>query len=265
MEVPCKVDATFKATQHQLGDLQSPAPWSRAVLTYLGWHPYPGSWEGIDAGGDLRDIVIMEYADVPVAVRDWVDAQHRDKESTKSKWWLYGVFEKPKKDFGKASGIAMAPATPVAVGDDAPVIPDADKVLMFAPAALYEILPLWVAKNSGCEGESALWDWVDGSAVTNTDPLLLADMLDLSKYSSYARDKSVIAWPVEQETRLTGKLYLDLTFKIQAYYVLETGHGKTWREMWENLHVQTQRQARKEQREQRQAARGDIGRSKDEL
>lgn len=264
MDVPCKVDATFKATQHHLGDLQAPAPWSRAVETFLGWHPYPGSWEGIDAGGDRRDIIIMEYTEVPTAVRDWIDAQHRDKASNKSKWYLFGVFEKPKKDFGKASGIAMAPATSVAVGDDAPVIPDQDKVLIFAPAALYEILPLWVAKNSGCEGELARRVWVDGFVLINTDHTLLADMMDLSKYSSYARDKSVIAWPVE-ETRLTGKLYLDLTFKIQAAYVVETEHGKTWREMWENLHVQTKRQARKEQREQRQAARADMGRSRDEL
>lgn len=90
-------------------------------------------------------------------------------------------------------------------------------------------------------------------------------MLDLSKYSPYARDKVVIAWPLEQETRLSGKAHQDLSFTIRAYFVEETDHGKTWREMWEKVHIQTQRQARKEQREARKAARDDLGRSRDEL
>lgn len=153
MEVPCSVSATFRATQYRLGDLQAPSEWSDPVLTYLGWHPYPGSWDGIDAGGDERDLIIMEYVDVPVAVRDWVDAQHRDRESDKSRYWLFGVFAKAKKDLGKADGVASAAKTPVPVGDDAAVIPDEDKVLIFAPGALYDILPLWVARDGGCEGE----------------------------------------------------------------------------------------------------------------
>lgn len=159
MDAPCKADGTFHARQYRLGDLQAPSQWSGAVLNYLGWHPYLGSWDGIDAGGDERDLIIMEYKDVPVAVREWIDKQQRDRVSDKSKWWLYGVFEKPKKDFGKASGHAMAPSTSVAVGDDAPVIPDEDKVLIFAPAALYDILPLWVGKGSDCEGETAGLCW----------------------------------------------------------------------------------------------------------
>lgn len=90
-------------------------------------------------------------------------------------------------------------------------------------------------------------------------------MLDLSKYSSYARDKSVIAWPIEHETSNAKNGRQDLTFRIQAHYVLETDDGKNWRKMWERLQVQLQRQARKEEREKRQSARGNVKRAKDEL
>lgn len=90
-------------------------------------------------------------------------------------------------------------------------------------------------------------------------------MLDLSKYSSYPKHKSVIAWPVEHNTvEVKGAKHQDLTFKILAFYVVENDHGKAWREMWEKLNVQASRQARKEQKEQRMAARQQVH-WKDEL
>ena len=90
-------------------------------------------------------------------------------------------------------------------------------------------------------------------------------MLDITKYSSYPRDKTVIAWPVEYKTNRVRGGSPDLDFKIAAYYVLETDHGKAWREMWEKMQAQDLRRARKEQREQRKAAREQVGRPKDEL
>lgn len=140
----CEVSRTFRGEQHKLRDLQaSPgstttSPWEGPVQTYLGWHPYVGSWDGVDEGGDERDLIIMDYASVPLAVREWVEDQHAGRgKNDKSRWWLYGVFNRPKKDFGKAGGLG---------GDH--------KILLFAPAALYEILPLWVGEDSGCESES---------------------------------------------------------------------------------------------------------------
>jgi hypothetical protein len=34
-------------------------------------------------------------------------------------------------------------------------VPDKDKIAVFPAGAMYEILPLWVAKGSGCERETS--------------------------------------------------------------------------------------------------------------
>jgi hypothetical protein len=141
MDTKCEVEKTFKAEQWKLKDLQAPSPWSPAIETFLGWHPYPGSWEGLDPDGDDREFLIMEYTDVPTPVRDWIENQHHNKDNLNSKWWLFGVFEKPGKKVAS-----------VAVGQDVPAPKDEDRVVLFAPAAMYEILPLWVGQGSECEG-----------------------------------------------------------------------------------------------------------------
>lgn len=144
MEAKCEAEKKFKAQQWKLKDLQAPSPWSPAIETFLGWHPYPGTWEGIDPDGDDREFLIMEYTDVPTPVRDWIENQRHNKDNLNSKWWLFGVFEKPGK------------VAPSAVGQETPPEKDEDKVVLFAPAAMYEILPLWVGKGSECEGEFQL-------------------------------------------------------------------------------------------------------------
>ncbi|KAL1879698.1 hypothetical protein VTK73DRAFT_6873 [Phialemonium thermophilum] len=219
-EVTCRAERTFHATQYKLRDLQNPSsPWAPAMLNFLGWHPYPGSWDGVDAAGDDREYVIMEYTDVPLPAGN----QNGDSVSP-------------------SSSVPESKAT-MQAGEASAAVPDEDKVVIFAAAALYEILPLWVAKGSPCE----------------------ADFMDLSRYSSYVRDKAVVAWPVEHEVQPGKDGTNNLTFKILALSLAETDHGRAWREMWEKLNTQVRRQARKEQREQRRAARGQVDRAKDEL
>lgn len=93
-------------------------------------------------------------------------------------------------------------------------------------------------------------------------------MLDLTKYSSYAKDHAVIAWPVKHQIPDTKHGKKDITFNVKAYYVVETDHGRAWREMWEKLHTSVRRQERKLKREERRRAKLDLdteSRVRDEL
>lgn len=142
-ETKCEITRTFRAEQWTLRDLRA-CPWHTAIETYTGWHSYPGSWEGADHGPQQREYLVMDWLDVPAAVRKWVDGaeHHRDRnEGTQGKWWMFGQFERPVslRRYGNSDGNGTG-------------IRDEDKVLLFAPAVMYEILPLWVAEGSECEG-----------------------------------------------------------------------------------------------------------------
>ena len=148
MDTKCDVEKTFKAEQWKLKDLQAPSPWAPAIETFLGWHPYVGSWEGADPDADEREFLIMEWTDVPGPVRRWIETEQVHKDNLNSRWWLFGVFEKP----GKGKTQAVWPS--VAVGEQQQEeVKDEDRVVLFAPAAMYEILPLWVGEGTECEGE----------------------------------------------------------------------------------------------------------------
>ena len=159
-EVHCKAEGNFHAKMYRLSDLpfQPPtglAPWHDAIEDFLGKTEYIGSWDGVDHKGQDREIVVMEYADVPELVKNWIEEQQRDPESKKK--WLFGVFEKPKKEGERIYTTAQPRPTEVPHGHDAPpVVPDKDKILVFPGGAAYDILPLWVAKGSKCEREDRL-------------------------------------------------------------------------------------------------------------
>jgi hypothetical protein len=83
-------------------------------------------------------------------------------------------------------------------------------------------------------------------------------MLDLNNYGSYAKDHSVIAWPIKHKIPDTKHGKKDITFNIKAFYVIETGHGRAWREMWEKVHTSVRRQERKLKREERRQKRAQL-------
>lgn len=244
-ETKCEVTRTFRAEQWTLGDLRS-SPWRTAIDTYTGWHSYPGSWEGADHGSQQRQYLIMDWLDVPVPVRRWVDAEehHDRKEGTQGKWWMFGQFERPitLRRYGDLDRNGTS-------------VQDADKVLLFAPAAMYEILPLWVAEGSECDGNVLYYP----DAFEHNIDRRTAEMLDLSNYSSHPTDNSVIAWPVNHQVPDTGHGKKDITFDIKAFYVIETEHGRAWREMWEKMYRTIRRQERKMKREERMAKRSTLG------
>ncbi|CAN8106553.1 unnamed protein product [Discula destructiva] len=132
-EPSCEATRTFSALEYQLHDLSEHEP--AGLLTYreplmnvFRGRPYPGGWEGMDAHGYERELLRMEYSEVPIQVREWIENQDRIDGPGKG---LFAVFGKPGK------------------GHDAEA---EDKITIFAPGALYETLPLWLVQDSGCEG-----------------------------------------------------------------------------------------------------------------
>ncbi|KAF6825930.1 phenylacetaldoxime dehydratase [Colletotrichum musicola] len=134
----CEATATFRATQHVIREIHSPppiglAPWADAIRYFFGGRPFPGGWNGVDPRGADREVVKMEYTDVPTPVREWITEQKKGEGDSK---WLFGVYEKAR-DGGKVGGTAA----------------EEDLVVLFAAGAVYEVLPLWVAGGSECESE----------------------------------------------------------------------------------------------------------------
>ena len=158
-DLHCKADKTFHAKMYRLSDLSdSPptglAPWRSGIEDFLSHKPYPGSWDGVDHKGENREIVVMEYADVPEAVRTWIDQQQRNPNDTHGLKWWFGVFTKPKEENDLIYHTAPPRPTAPAAGEEtyqAPPVPDKDKIVVFPGAAVYENAPLWVAEGSSCE------------------------------------------------------------------------------------------------------------------
>jgi len=134
-EAPCRASVTFWGEQYTMGELSTAAglPYPDETITYFKSHLYPGSWDGVDKKGENREVIIMNYYTVPKPVREWVEQQEREATSNShsdqpKQGWI-GVYDKPK--------------------DNDPT----HKVIIFAPGAIYPILPLWVSQGSKCEGE----------------------------------------------------------------------------------------------------------------
>ena len=130
-EVPCRAAVTFFGDQYSVGELDKDAglPFPDETINYFRSKPYPGSWDGVDKKGENREVIMMDYHTVPAPVREWVEQQERLHNTDNLVTGWIGVYEKPKED------------------------DPTNKVIIFAPGAIYQILPLWVAQGSKCEGE----------------------------------------------------------------------------------------------------------------
>ncbi|KAL8304564.1 hypothetical protein RB597_004295 [Gaeumannomyces tritici] len=223
-EATCEATGTFKARQHLLSELQDPEPrglkpWFKALKYFFGGRPFPGSWNGVDAHGTKRDVILMSYADVPEAVKRWIQRAGEEGGSADDKF-LYGVYHKDLPGI-KIKGTATprprptaAAAAATAAGEDpevdaeaARLPPDENLVVLFAAGAVYHNLPLWVAGGSACE----------------------AELSDLSRYRPGPTDGGVAGWVVERtEPDLAGESR-EITFKIKAQVLRETEQGRVAR------------------------------------
>lgn len=147
-DAACESKRTFEANEFQLHDLQLPEPkglqpYGEALKEFFGGREYPGGWDGIDAHRYERNLLKMEYADVPVKVREWIEEEERSEGPGKG---LFAVYQKP------AEGETVKKVAKLPKADHLRPL-DKKRTVIFAPGAVYETLPLWVAEGSDCEGK----------------------------------------------------------------------------------------------------------------
>jgi len=174
----CEATATFQATEYMLDDLSDAPPrglipWREGLKKVFSNREYPGAWDGIDPHGYDRTLLMMEWTAVPAKVRAWIAGQEAEEEAytgeqdelpeEKKGKGLFAVYRKP--DLAKGEKIedtvfaeeeeeekqAAAEGEGEKKKEKAK---DENLVVIFAPGALYEVLPLWVAEGSDCVGES---------------------------------------------------------------------------------------------------------------
>lgn len=149
-DASCTSEKKFPAREFLLDDLSVPppvglAPYMDALKKLFGERPYPGSWDGVDPHGYDRNLLQMDYVDVPVAVREWIEEQDRSKGDGHR---LFAVYRVPEEGTKAAETVPIGEA-PLTAEDRAE---DKGKTVIFAPGAVYENLPLWVAEGSDCVG-----------------------------------------------------------------------------------------------------------------
>ncbi|KFA60737.1 hypothetical protein S40285_04716 [Stachybotrys chlorohalonatus IBT 40285] len=173
-EADCGATSTFNAYEYTLHDLMAKFPeglgaWAPGLKSLFSQREYPGSWGGWDRHLHDRSILLMEYKNVPSEVRNWIEEQDRTDGPGKG---LFGVFKKPTEEEEKIKEtVTFSEEGENKRGKDE------DMVVIFAPGALYEVLPLWTAGDSPCKD----------------------DLLDLSKYKPTPEAGAVVAWPENQK------------------------------------------------------------------
>ncbi|KAK1773091.1 hypothetical protein QBC45DRAFT_398334 [Copromyces sp. CBS 386.78] len=233
----CSSTRTFKATEYLLDDLQELPPqgllpWVEALRKVFTNRPYPGSWDGVDPHGYDRNMLMMEYKDVPVKVRRWIEEMEWSGVDEDGNMKDGGKTGNGKKS-GKGKGLfAVLAKADVERGEKIVDTEtslwekklkkkkkydneeeeeeeekewrskDGERVVIFAPGAVYENAPLWVAEGSECE----------------------ETLSDMTKYTAKPADGAVVAYPVAktQADRAEGKRYLEFTIKAQVLKVDES-------------------------------------------
>ncbi|OIW29284.1 hypothetical protein CONLIGDRAFT_413808 [Coniochaeta ligniaria NRRL 30616] len=200
----CDAEKTFHAREYLLDDLQLEPPlglepWAEALKKIFKGRPYPGSWDGWDPHGYDRNLLMMEYSEVPIPVREWIEEQERTDGEGRG---LFAVYEKPKDSHHKIHNVVKFPTK----GMTPALRPlDKKKVLLFAPGALYDLLPLWVAESSDCK----------------------ETLLDTAKYSPKLAEGTVVAWPVKYSRANRKQDERDVEFTIKAQVLQAKTEGST--------------------------------------
>ena len=149
-ESTCEATSIFPALEYTLEELTAPAPkglrpWVAGLKKFFSGREYPGGWGGFDYHLNDRSILLMDYAKVPIALREWIEQQERENGEGKG---LFAVFEKPTHSEEEVDDIVQF--SKASVGDRSK---DKRRVVIFAPAAIHHVLPLWVAADSKCRGK----------------------------------------------------------------------------------------------------------------
>lgn len=223
----CEGARTFAASEFQLHDLSAPEPaglqpYAEALRGAFGGRPYPGGWDGMDAHGYERSLLRMEYGDVPARVRQWIEEQEYTEGPGRG---LFAVLDKPGEvGDGEGEGEGEAVGRAADLSDD-PRSLDGERAVVFAPGALYETLPLWVAEGSGCEGTyeslraARFFIFLFQIYVSGTNRGARADALaNLESYGPSLVDGGVVGWPTEhtKPSRREGSRSIKFTIKARV-------------------------------------------------
>lgn len=159
-EAACTAEKTFSAGKlYLLHDLYVPyplglKPWSTALKSFFKGREYPGGFDGWDRHLHDRELALMPYLELPKRVREWI----REQESTEDApgKGLFAIYDLPD------DALEADKRNQTKVAGPAAEIPkelelhrrriEEHRVAIFAPGAMYGILPLWVAEGSECEG-----------------------------------------------------------------------------------------------------------------
>ncbi|EJT73621.1 hypothetical protein GGTG_07477 [Gaeumannomyces tritici R3-111a-1] len=243
----CRHAVTFPAQQYKFSDLDHtpPAgmsPWAEAVRALATGRVYPGSWDGVNVKGNERDILMVDWKEVPELARRWIENESSTEEDRNRHF--FRVLRKPKALTGGRAG-GPRPEDTVGLDEDVMALPDEEKVLVTAPGELYQFLPLWVAEGAKCKGKCS---WASKQAFS-----------DMSQYlASRAKDTCVVAWATDHSRVLLEEGKKAIKFTIEARLVKETEDGRAARIFWEQHHRELERQQRKINREERAASRKGI-------
>ncbi|KAJ4133930.1 hypothetical protein NW768_005522 [Fusarium equiseti] len=186
----CDDKKQFEVFEYTLAELMEPPPkglkpWATGLKAVFSNREYPGAWLGLDHHAGGRSVLLMNYDEIPLPVREWIEHQERTDGEGKA---LFAVLEKPKNDDDEIEKVVEFPEA-----DKIDRASDKDKVAVFAPGALYGILPLWVAEASECKDQ----------------------LVDLSKYSPKPADGGVVAWVINSERQDNHKTKLDI--RVQSF------------------------------------------------
>ncbi|KAL1887150.1 hypothetical protein Sste5346_010408 [Sporothrix stenoceras] len=219
----CTVEKSFAAREFLLHDLYEHDPkglwnYGDALKTIFTGRPYPGGWDGLDPHMYERPLMLMEYADVPVAVREWIEEAEREvgeeeedersedeKKKKKARKNLFAVFERATEPEQKVTKTVVPAKTAAKAAALRPL--DTKRVVIFAPGALYSILPLWVADEAAAEGSESC----------------AKSLLSLDNYAPKPKDGGVIAWTTAHTAPNRGKGERAMTFTIKAQTLQAAG------------------------------------------
>ncbi|KAH6899638.1 hypothetical protein B0T10DRAFT_1099 [Thelonectria olida] len=187
-DASCESSASFAALEYTLHNLMDPhpdglKPWATGLKEVFSGKEYPGGWAGLDRHLHDRSLLLMDYDKIPVLVREWIEEQERTDGKGKA---LFAIFDKPKKEGHEIKSVVKFPSE-----DKIDRSQDAQKVAIFAPGALYPVLPLWAAEGSECKDA----------------------LLDLARYKPTPADGGVVAWVTHTKPE---EKQMELSIKVQS-------------------------------------------------
>ncbi|KAF7549016.1 hypothetical protein G7Z17_g6673 [Cylindrodendrum hubeiense] len=197
----CESRANFNAFEYTLHDLMEAPPnglkpWGQGLKKVFADREYPGGWAGMDPHLHNRNLLLMDYDKLPLLVREWIEEEERTDGAGKA---LFAVFDRPKQEEDEVESVVEFPPA-----DKIDRSQDEHRVAIFAPGALYGILPLWAAETGECKDIFS----------------------DLGKYKTAPEDDSVVAWVLHTQPE-EKKIEFDIKANALKAKVVQGKEEKT--------------------------------------